>query len=377
MHFYAMSAAETALNLKLTNRLISAIFMLILMFAPFIVRLSEKTGHQTLALAAAYVGYSWMALLLYVVFFLLSFDIYRLVLYFTGKAGCPIPDLIKLSAGLRFYLAVICSACVCAYGYFEARAIRIDHIVIKTDKVATPVKIAQVSDVHIGLIIGQKRIKAIVEAIAREAPDMLVSTGDFVDGQLDGSSEGLAGSFASLHPPLGKYAVTGNHEFYAGLNQSLEFTALCGFKILRNEAVNIAENIALAGVDDPEVNRLPQEAMPRLQEKEILKGIPDDKLTILLKHRPDISEAGLFDLQLSGHTHKGQIFPFSVITWLYYSKQTGIRDFTTWVYIPNRSGLVKIGQRAALYINRGVGTWGPPIRVLSPPEIAIFEIIPK
>ncbi|MBF0457740.1 MAG: metallophosphoesterase [Nitrospirae bacterium] len=394
MHFYALTAAGSAFNLKLSAKVCVAAAMLIMTMFPFIVRYSERTGHQLVAKAAAYTGYYWMGFLLYVVMFLFAFDLYKFLIYITGRVAGHDLEFLKVKAAASFYLSVLFSISICVYGYFEARAIRIEKVVIRTNKVTSAVKIAQITDVHVGLIIADKRIKAIAEAIDSEAPDILVSTGDLVDGQLD-NIDGLAKYFEALHPPLGKYAVTGNHEFYAGLTQTIEFTERCGFKVLRNEAVTIGNTIVIAGVDDPEVSnfkvpshlRVTLEAKERLaaakerglMEKELLTGIPPDKYTILLKHRPELNEheEGLFDLQLSGHTHKGQIFPFGVLTWLYYSKQTGLSDLTTWVYVPNKGGLLKVDGRGFLYVNRGVGTWGPPIRVLSPPEVAIIELVPE
>lgn len=388
MHFYAMTAASSAFDLKSAGRAAVALVMLILIVSPFIVRYSEKTGHPSAAMAAACIGYYWMGFLLYLVLSLFSFDLYRLFIYLAGKVSRCELEFLRVRVATSFYLSVLFSICVCVYGYFEARAIRIEKVVIRTDKVTAPVRIAQISDVHIGLIIGSERIKAIVDAIARENPDILVSTGDLVDGQIDNTT-GFAGYFEAFKPPLGKYAVTGNHEFYAGLPQTIDFTERCGFKILRNETVSIGYGIVIAGVDDPAVSHLGEQLNKRgepeaaqthqSEEQKLLSGIPPDKYTILLKHRPELDkhEGGLFDLQLSGHTHKGQIFPFNIITWLYYSKQTGLTDITDWIYIPGKSGLVKVGKRESLYVNRGAGTWGPPIRVLSPPEIAIVELIPN
>jgi predicted MPP superfamily phosphohydrolase len=99
-----------------------------------------------------------------------------------------------------------------------------------------------------------------------------------------------------------------------------------------------------------------------VSEKELLSKLPREQFALLLKHRPVIDEnaIGLFDLQLSGHTHKGQIFPFSLITMLLY---------------PTHAGLLRLEKNAWLYVNRGSGTWGPPIRFLSPPEVTLIELV--
>jgi predicted MPP superfamily phosphohydrolase len=221
------------------------------------------------------------------------------------------------------------------------------------------IRIAQISDVHLGVIVGEGRLKRILKEIARADPDILVSTGDFVDGQIDDLSV-LGEMLRQVRTRYGKFAVTGNHEFYAGLGRSLKFMEEAGFTVLRGEVVEVSGAIRIAGVDDPAGD--PYGLSRQISEKELLTGPAGENFTILLKHRPLVDEdaLGLFDLQISGHVHKGQIFPFSVITRLFYDHDAGL--------FPLRNG-------AHVYVSRGSGTWGPPIRFLSPPEVTIFEIV--
>jgi predicted MPP superfamily phosphohydrolase len=112
-------------------------------------------------------------------------------------------------------------------------------------------------------------------------------------------------------------------------------------------------------VDDPALPRGAGEAT----EQALLASLPRDRFTILLKHRPTVEpqSRGLFDLQLSGHVHKGQIFPFNLITHLVY---------------PVKMGLSGDGAGSLLYVSRGSGTWGPPLRVLAPPEVTVIDLLP-
>jgi hypothetical protein len=162
-----------------------------------------------------------------------------------------------------------------------------------------------------------------------------------------------------INPRFGKYAITGNHEFYAGLDQSLNFTAQAGFTLLRGERVDL-EGITIAGVDDPQARSVGlYRGKP---EKDLLSDVPESRFILLLKHRPlvDGNSRGFFDLQISGHVHRGQIFPFSIITGLYYQTQAG---FST------------LSDGSSLYVSRGSGTWGPPIRFLSPPEVTVIDLV--
>jgi uncharacterized protein len=160
---------------------------------------------------------------------------------------------------------------------------------------------------------------------------------------------------------FGKFAVTGNHEFYAGLPQSLEFTRRGGFSLLRGESATAGRAVNIAGVDDFAAEAYG--GMRGLPEKELLSRLSREKFTVLLKHRPAVAKEslGLFDLQISGHTHQGQIFPFRLLTRIAF---------------PFAGGFFRLSNGAFLYVNRGSGTWGPPIRFLTPPEVTIYEIVP-
>jgi predicted MPP superfamily phosphohydrolase len=233
---------------------------------------------------------------------------------------------------------------------------------LKTSKIpreAGRLKIAQISDVHLGMIVREERLTRILKEVKKADPDIFVSTGDLVDGQINNLS-GLAEILGEINPRYGKFAITGNHEFYAGLSQSLLFTKNAGFSVLRGQGLTVAGLINLAGVDDPVGQGF---GLHRgVSEKELLLGLPREKFTLLLKHRPDLdkSAVGLFDLQISGHTHQGQIFPFRLITRLFYPYDGGF------FHLPNHS---------YLHVSRGSGTWGPPIRFLAPPEVTIYELI--
>jgi predicted MPP superfamily phosphohydrolase len=145
-----------------------------------------------------------------------------------------------------------------------------------------------------------------------------------------------------------------------GLPHALEITTRAGFTVLRNEAVTVSGLINIAGVDDPTGKYLGLST--GLLEERLLSRLPKDNFTLLLKHQPIIREdsLGLFDLQLSGHTHQGQIFPFRYMVQIFFSHIGG------WYDLPKGSHL---------YVSRGTGTWGPPIRFLSSPEVTVIDLI--
>ncbi len=362
MHAYAFWKVKAGLNFGFKIGIALGLFMLLMIFAPIIVRLSEKAGLELFARSISYVGYTWLGILFLFISFAGVIDVYRTIIYLAGAMLKKDLSFISITSQLTFYIPLAISLVISFFGYFEARDIRTEKVVIKTSKLPEHIdrlKIVQISDVHIGLIVREERLNRILSEVKKAEPDTLVSTGDLVDGQIDNLS-GLAELLQEIKPKYGKYAITGNHEYYAGLKQALNFTQRAGFTLLRGKGLTVDGIINIAGVDD--IQGIQFNDYVSISEKELLDSMPQDKFTLLLKHRPIVNETslGLFDLQLSGHTHKGQIFPFSIATWLYY---------------PVHAGCLTPVDGCHLYVSRGSGTWGPPIRFLSPPEVTVIEIV--
>ena len=136
------------------------------------------------------------------------------------------------------------SAAITVYGYFQALDIQTTHLTLKSHKIPKEMgklTIAQISDVHLGLIVGERRLERILAKVKAAEPDILVSTGDLVDGQPDNITD-LAELFRNTKTKYGAFAVTGNHEYYAGLKRSLDFTQKAGFQLLRGEGVTVEEH---------------------------------------------------------------------------------------------------------------------------------------
>lgn len=259
-------------------------------------------------------------------------------------------------------MAVFFSFIFVVHGFFDAQKIRIRKLEIHTENLLPDegrIRIVQISDVHIGLIIRNKRLKTIMDRVEEAKPDILVSTGDLLDGELNNVMT-EAKQLAQLKPKYGKYAVTGNHEYYAGIEKALEFTKKSGFEILQNENRQVA-GINIIGIDDITGRKLGF-IKNNISLAKPLPGADGKAFILLLKHQPDINDDINFNLQLSGHTHGGQIFPFMLITRLFF---------------PKNYGYYKLGRDKSVYISRGAGTWGPPVRVFAPPEITIIDLIGK
>ncbi len=355
MHAFVYSRVAVLLPGSSEVRAGAVLFMALMVFAPVGTRLFERAGRGRAARACALAGYSWLGFMFYCFCGTLLVDgvgaLFRLanispgfsmqVLWGQTTAVC----ILAAAAGLNIY------------GYFEARSIRVERLVLESAKLPPEIdrlRIAQISDVHLGLMGGEKRMARILGAIEAERPDLLVSTGDLIDGDTI-KVEAVAGLFSKIGTRFGKYAVIGNHEVYAGLAESIEAHRAFGFTVLRGEAGRVHDILNIVGLDDPA-------AGPSGDESEILGRVQNGLFTLLLKHRPHPADGspGLFDLQLSGHTHYGQLFPFRYITGRFY---------------PLQNGYYKLSNGSILYTSRGSGSWGPPVRVLARPEVTIIDVV--
>lgn len=362
-HLYLFAKIMAAFKLGTGSKISLAAFFLMMVFTPFIVRIAERHHFDLLASSMAHLGYVWMGLIF--IFFVSSLllDIYHLIVFAGTYISHEIFPRMALSSLSVFLIPALISVSINSYGYFEAKNIRIEKISIESPKISEQlgkIRIVQISDVHIGLIVREGRLKKIVDEIEMLDPDILVSTGDLVDGQINNLTVPIT-LLRGIEPRYGKFAITGNHEFFAGIDQSVDFLNKAGFTVIRDQGLNVAGRINIVGTDDPAGSRFG--IVRSISEKALLSKFKQDYFTLLLKHQPvvDMDSVGLFDLQLSGHTHKGQIFPFSLITRLFY---------------PTYTGYYRLSDSSHLYVSRGTGTWGPPVRFLSSPEVTVIDLLP-
>ena len=353
LHAYVLLKARSALALGPGTTLALLPFLGILLCAPIIAHHLSRHGYEDAARSIAHAGYLWMGFLFFFVCLGLSADLLRLPLRALGRGGI---------AGRTSFLCISgIAVALSAYAIVEATRIEIVRVRIVTDRLPASVpslRIAQITDLHLGYIHRNGKAGEVAALVARERPDLFVSTGDLVDGELDGV-EGLAEILRGIPAPRGKFAVLGNHEYYAGIGRSIAFTRKSGFTLLRDESVTIDDAVRIAGVDDPAGAQFGRSG--GASEAALLGNRPDGRFTLLLKHRPQLDPAtgGKFDLQLSGHTHHGQIFPFRLLTRLVY---------------PLLGGDHPVPGGGTLHVSRGTGTWGPPMRFLAPPEITVVDV---
>jgi hypothetical protein len=319
-------------------------------------------GRWTSALVEA--GTFHLAVMLYGLMAVLAIDLARLVNSFVPFLPDP-----WFAPGAKTGLVVFAAAAgavalTLGYGAWNAARLRTAGLEIGLSRKAGTldhITVVAASDLHLGTLVGSKRLEKVVGRMNDLAPDLVVFVGDIVDESVTDEIEAkLGGIMRRLHAPLGIYAALGNHESYSGLARNIACLRACGITVLQDEAVVVAGALRLVGRRDPSSLAV-QEV--RLSIPGILSGsgAGADLPVLVLDHQPvrfsEVVEAGV-DLQISGHTHDGQLFPIGLINSLIYEHN--------WGYL--RKGGTQF------YVTSGAGTWGPPVRIGSRAEVVRIDL---
>jgi len=244
---------------------------------------------------------------------------------------------------------------------YEAKFVKLEHVDIKIKNLKESYKIAQLSDLHIGGLIDKKFIKDIVKRVNEIKPDIIVITGDLVDIDILNIKETMH-ELTHLNSKFGTYFIVGNHEYFHNITAIIKSVKSLGIRVLENENVYIGEEgkgFNLAGVYDM-IGYRTKTYLPDLQKALLGKK---DSPTVLLAHQPRYIQEVVdgVDLMLSGHTHGGQLYPFRFLVGLIQ---------------PYIDGLHQHNENLQIYVNKGTGFWGPPMRLGASSEITEIVLEP-
>ncbi|CCW11807.1 metallophosphoesterase [Rhodococcus aetherivorans] len=313
-----------------------------------------------------FLGWTWLGVVLYLVLGTLLIGIVCLAAravrrFRRGDAHPPDPSRRR---ALQIATGTLTVAAVAAVGYgtVEAARPRVVHTRIPLRRLPAGfdgMRVALVTDLHVGPSRGREFTRRAVDLVNAQQPDLIVLGGDLTDGTIAFVGQDLA-PLADLRASLGVYGVSGNHEYYADDALSwLDFWETLGVRTLRNERVALERGgdvIDLAGIHDY--------SAPAPNEADLtaaLQGRDPERFVLLAAHQPrqvfEARDHGV-DLQLSGHTHGGQMWPLGYVVPLQQ---------------PTVTGLDRFGD-TLVYTSRGIGAWGPPVRIATPPEVAILEL---
>jgi predicted MPP superfamily phosphohydrolase len=350
--------------------IVTALFVVIFISLPLTFFLSRAIRFEVFR-PLSFGPYIWLGVFMLLFFAFLSVDVTRALIFLAKKLGAPdFPSFLNARTPLAMKrmliggVLLIVGTLTAISLYTSAKKPTIEHVEIllnRFPKAMSGFKIVQISDLHVGATADRARLASMVQQVNALSPDLIAFTGDLVDGETEFLRDEIA-PLKDLKARFGTYFVTGNHEYYSGAGKWIAELKKLGVHVLRNESVPIGSGdtaFYLAGTDDySAAGMFPGhgEDIPKA-----VSNIPKEKAVILMAHQPrsvkKASELGV-DLVLSGHTHGGQIWPFTAFVRLQQ---------------PYNIGLYRHSETTQIYINQGTFTWGPPMRLRTHNEIT--EII--
>lgn len=298
--------------------------------------------HPLLTKAMMWLGTVWMVFTLYMVLTTAAFDIAHLF----------IP---ALRHGVLYALAI--TTCLLVYGYFNYRNPRVEHINIELDKPVEGdgVRMVMASDIHLGYGTDRADLERYVALINEQKPDVVVIVGDLVDNSITPVvGENMGEVLDRIESPGGVYVVPGNHEYISGIDACERFIRGTQLTLLRDSVVVLNSGIQLIGRDDRSNRR-------RATVDSLVAKADMSRPVVILDHQPyDIAESNRqgVDIHLSGHTHRGQIWPLSLLTDAMYDQSHGYRHWS----------------HTHAYVSCGLSLWGPPFRIGTRSDLAVVEI---
>ncbi len=318
-------------------------------------RFLERKLPGAIANIFVWIGSFWLAAMVYFLLFVIFIDLFRLFNIFFGIVPALYSPYYKQ---LIFDCVVAAVIVIVLVGYINARNPVIKKLNININKKAgklSSLKIAAASDIHLGTIISRSRLEKIVDMINSINADIVLLPGDVVDEDIAPViRQNLGEVLKKIKSKYGVFAITGNHEYIGGVEPACKYLTDHGITELRDSFIKIEDSLYIIGRED-----LSSKGFAGILRKPlgvILNGIDRSLPLILMDHQPVKlvqAEKEDIDLQLSGHTHHGQLWPFNFITKKVYTLSMGY---------------MKKGN-THYYVSCGVGTWGPPLRTGNRPEI--------
>ena len=329
----------------------------------FLGRILENYWLSPVSKTFVWIGSFWLASMLYFFIAVVLFDAGRLLNSFMPVFPKYIINNYQQTKQILLFSVLIVVVTSLIAGHINARnpiIKKINLAVSKKGRGMQSLNIVAASDIHLGSIIGKSRFDDIVSIINSLNPDIVLLPGDIVDEDLNPVvKENLGESLRNIKSKFGVFAVTGNHEYIGGVEDAVAYLTENGVRFLRDETVLLNHTAYLVGREDRSINRFGNKDRKSL--KELISGVDETYPIIMMDHQPfqlaTANENGI-DLQLSGHTHGGQLWPLNFITDAVYELSYGYK---------------KIGG-TNIYVSCGIGTWGPPVRLGNRPEIVNIRL---
>lgn len=323
----------------------SIIFWIVALLLVITILMREVTLPQWLSRAMFSIGSTWMVAVLYMVMFLAITDIVKLFL--------P-------SFSYGFVSALGATVLLLCYGYINYRSPKVETINIAIDKplLCDSLKIVAVSDIHLGLGTGKTAAGRYVELINAQHPDVVLIAGDLIDNSIKPvEADHLEEELNAINAPMGVYLVPGNHEYISGIEDCERFLKKTQIVLLKDSNINLPCGLQIIGRDD-RMNRRRKPLTHIMELADVRKPV------IMLDHQPyEIAKKDSLgvDIQISGHTHRGQVWPLNILVDNLYEQSHGYKKW----------------NNSHVYVSSGLSLWGPPFRIGTNSDMAIIVIKSK
>ncbi len=365
VNLYIFHHTRTLLPVGNGARKLSIALFWIIAFSYILGRFSERAGMNWLSVPLVKAGSWWLGAMIYLTLLFLLADILRGLSVIPGLKGVfGFPWLSEKGKWVSLAIYII-SGIILLGGYLNSRSpvVRKQIVVLNKAVPGGKFRAVLVSDLHLGMMISNGQLTRLVTLINEQNADVILLAGDIFDEDLGPVIRNNLGDLLkNLRAKEGVYAILGNHEFYGNAAEAQQYLENHHITVLRDSVAILPGGISIIGREDITSRQMFRKERKSLEK--LLGGVDLTKPVIVMDHQPfklRDAAANPIDLQVSGHTHHGQLWPFNYITNAIYEIGRGYRKI----------------NNTHFYISPGVGTWGPPIRTSCRPEITVLEITGK
>jgi predicted MPP superfamily phosphohydrolase len=334
------------------------VIMLFLVLAYPVGRFLEKIWYSPFSSFIHWAGAFWFAGMLYFTLTIITLDIIRLIISLINFYSIPSNTNYPFIKLVVTYTSTILIVLLIIIGHINAwtpKTVQKTIHIPKNGGEFDSLKIAIASDIHLGTIIGPRKTGKLIKTINALNADLVLLAGDVVDEDVKPViKQNLGKNLQLLNAPLGNYAITGNHEYIGGIDDAVNYLEEHGLKIIRDSSILINNSVYIIGREDKDKYTFTRQKRKTIHE--LTQSINKEKPIILLDHQPFNLDSAVktgIDLQLSGHTHHGQLWPFNYITNKVFELSRGYKQ----------------KENTHILVSSGFGTWGPPVRIGNRPEI--------
>lgn len=362
---YVFIRGWQALPAMLSVRIIYTTLFVFLTFGYILAFIFRKSLPEWFTNFIGVVGPTWMIAILYLFMAVLLIDLFRLANHWLHFFPSWVTADYAKTKLIMFFSVIGIISVVFLWGYYKFTHPTINELEVRVHKSAMggkkELRVVMASDLHLGNIIGKNRLAKFVELINAQNPDIILLSGDVVDGDVRPViAKNMHEELLRLQAPMGVFAVLGNHEYigtYSGekIETTIAYLQKSGIHMLQDDVLNVSSNLTIVGRDDRSNHN-------RKELQELTDSLDKQRTIILLDHQPyhleQAEECGV-DLMLSGHTHNGQVWPISCIVGNMYEVAQGYKQ----------------KGNTNVYVSAGLGLWGPPFRIGTESELLVVTLI--